>query len=263
MNAIKSNLALFPKGNPENTPIIFIHGFPFDHNMWNKQVDILSRTYFCVTYDLRGLGKSPVGDGQYTVEIFAEDVLYILEENRLKKPVLCGLSMGGYIALRTVEKSQNLFKALILCDTKSSADDNETKIKRAEGIRKINSLGVKKYVSEFIPNCFAEKSITGLGEEYKEILKRSSQFSPIGVKGCLLAMAGRTDTTQSLSKIKIPTLLLCGEEDKLIPADIMKDMAAKISGSETYIIPGAGHISPLENPSYTNTIIGEFLSKKI
>ena len=263
MGAIKNNLMIFPKGNPENISLIFVHGFPFDHNMWDKQVTALSSAYYCVTYDLRGLGKSPAGDGQYTMEMFAEDIINIIDENRMRKPVLCGLSMGGYIALRTIEKSENLFKALILCDTKSSADDNETKIKRADSIRKINNLGVKEYVSEFIPNCFAQKSITKLGEEYNEILERSSQFSSTGVKGCLLAMAARTDTTPNLSKIKIPTLLICGEEDKLTPPGIMEGMAGKLSNSEFHIIPGAGHISPLEAPSVVNRIIKEFLLKKV
>jgi len=263
MNAIKSNLAIFPKGNPENTPIIFVHGFPFDHDMWGKQVDILSSTYFCVTYDLRGLGESPIGDGQYSLEMFVDDVLNIVKENRLIKPVLCGLSMGGYIALRAIEKEESLFKALILCDTKAAADNNDTKLKRAEGIKKINSLGVEEYVKDFIPNCFEEESIIRLGEEYRKILERSSKFSSTGVKGCLLAMAGRTDTTQYLSKAKIPVLLLCGEKDKLTPPKTMKDMAAKMSNCKINIIPGAGHISPLENPSIANKIIKEFLSKKI
>ena len=169
--------------------------------------------------------------------------------------------MGGYIALRAVEKNEEEFKALILCDTKSAADDNAARLKRAEGIAKINNYGVEEYVKDFIPNCFAEESITNLGEEYWETLKRASLFSPTGVKGCLLAMAGRTDTTPYLSEIKIPVLLLCGEKDMLTPPDIMKNMAVKISHSEHHIIPGAGHVSPLENPSYVNKIVEEFISK--
>jgi 3-oxoadipate enol-lactonase len=263
MDTIKDNLAIFPKGNPNNASVIFVHGFPFDHNMWNKQVEALYSTYYCVSYDIRGLGESLAGDGQTTMEMLVEDVFNIIEEEKLSKPILCGLSMGGYIALRAVEKKEEEFKALILCDTKSVADDNAARLKRAEGIAKINDYGVEEYVKDFIPNCFAEESITNLGEEYWETLKRATLFSPIGVKCCLLAMAGRTDTTPYLSEIKIPVLLLCGEKDKLISPDTMKDMAEKISGSEFHIIPGAGHISPLENPSYVNIIIEEFLSKKI
>jgi len=261
MNAIKDKLTTFSKGDPANKPIIFIHGFPFDHNMWNNQAEALSSNYFCVSYDIRGLGESSVGDGQYTMEMLADDLLDIIEKEKLYKPVLCGLSMGGYIAQRAVEKSESLFSALILCDTKSAADNNDAKIKRAEGIKKINELGLKKFVEGFIPNCFNEESISK--PFYKETLKRSLNFSPTGVKGCLLAMAGRTDTSEFLSEIKIPVLVICGERDKLTPLHIMEEMADLIADCEFHIIPGAGHITPLENSGMVNKIIKDFLSRKV
>ncbi|RPI68133.1 MAG: alpha/beta fold hydrolase, partial [Ignavibacteriales bacterium] len=199
MNINKNNLSVFSNGDPANHSIIFIHGFPFDHNMWHNQINYLSPGYFCISYDIKGLGDTSAGDGQYTMEMFADDILKIIDRMKLKKPVLCGLSMGGYIALRAVEKNEDLFGALILCDTKSGADDNIAKLKRAAAVKKINEEGVKNFVEEFIPNCFAEESITKLGNHYKRMLKKSSEFSPEGVKGCLLAMAGRTDTTEFLS----------------------------------------------------------------
>ena len=262
MPAIKDNIAIYSRGSYHNKNIIFVHGFPYDHSMWENQVNILSTDYYCVTYDIRGLGNSPVGDGQFTLEMFVDDLIGIVDELKLNKPVLCGLSMGGYIALRTIERDEEKFGALILCDTKSTADNDETKLKRAAGIKRINLEGVQKYVSEFIPNCFAEESIGKLGNEYKSILENSMKFNPAGVKGCLLAMAGRTDTTGYLSKIKIPVLLLCGEKDKLTPPDVMKDMADKIPNSEFHIVPGAGHIAPFENSEFVNEKIIGF-SKKI
>ena len=254
---------LISKGNPANQPIIFIHGFPFDHLMWENQMDELSRDYYCLTYDIKGLGESEIGDGQYTIEMFADDVINIIEKENLTKPVICGLSMGGYIALRTVAKNEKLFKALILCDTKSSADNNEAKIKRAEGIKKINELGVKKFVEDFIPGCFAEESISRLGDIYKDILKRSSGFSAEGVKGCLLAMAGRTDTSEFLTEIKIPVLLICGEKDKLTPPYVMEQVAQSITDHEFHIIPNVGHITPIESPEKFNKIIKDFLLRKV
>jgi pimeloyl-ACP methyl ester carboxylesterase len=259
MTVIKDNLTIYSRGDKHKQHIIFVHGFPFDHSMWENQVKILSPDFFCTTYDIRGLGSSPAGDGQYTLDMFVDDLFGIIEESKLNKPVLCGLSMGGYIALRAIERDEEKFSALILLDTKSAADNDETKLKRAAGIKKINTEGVQKFVSEFIPNCFAEESIQRLGDEYKSILENSMKFSPEGVKGCLLAMAGRTDTTGYLSKIKIPVLLLCGEKDKLTPPDVMKDMSVKIPNSEFHIVPGAGHISPVENPEFMNEKIEGFL----
>ncbi len=260
MTKIKNNLATFVNGDSKNIPIVFIHGFPFDHNMWNNQTEELSKEYYCITYDIRGLGESPVGEGQFTMEMFVDDLLEIMEKLKLVKPVICGLSMGGYIALRAVEKFEKELGALILCDTKSAADNNDVKLKRAEGIKKINEIGVEKFVNDFVPNCFAEESLSK--SFYKETLKGSLKSSPIGVKGCLLAMAGRTGTTEYLPKIKIPVLVICGEKDKLSPSQVMREMANAISDSQFQIIPKAGHLSPPENPDAANKVIKDFLSRK-
>lgn len=263
MATIKNNSAIFQNGNKNNPAIVFCHGFPFNHYMWSKQVEALSSDYFCVTYDIHGLGESPAGDGQFTIEMFTEDLFNVITESNLNKPVLCGLSMGGYIALRAAERNEGAFSALILCDTKSAADNNDAKLKRAGGIKTINEEGVEKFVIDFVPNCFAEESIKNNKGLYEETLNRSLKSSPVGVKGCLLAMAGRTDTTEFLSKIKIPTLVICGEKDKLTPPDVMKEMADKIPGAEFHLVPGAGHLSPLEKPEVVNEIISAFLKDKI
>ena len=261
METSKSDLAVFTEGNQNKKPIIFVHGFPYDHSMWDKQIDELKSNYFCVTYDIRGLGQSTIGDGQYSMESFVDDLETIINELKLDRPVLCGLSMGGYISLRAVERNESNYGGLILCDTRSSADTDEGKIKRAENIKKINTQGVKQFVNDFVPLCFSVKSITDSNEEYSKILSKSLNENAIGVKGCLIAMAGRTDTTAYLSKIKIPTLLLCGEDDRLTPPDVMELMAERIPGSQLEIVPGAGHMSPIENASFVNNRIKKFLGR--
>ncbi|MBK9258072.1 MAG: alpha/beta hydrolase [Saprospiraceae bacterium] len=261
MESNKTDLSFFTEGDSNKKPIVFIHGFPYDHTMWDNLIDELKSHYYCVTYDIRGLGESPIGDGQYTMESFVDDLEMIIAELNLDKPILCGLSMGGYISLRAVERNESNYSGLILCDTRSSADADEGKIKRADNIRKINIHGVKQFVNDFVPLCFAVKSITDSNEEYSKVLRKSLSSNAIGVKGCLLAMAGRTDTTGYLSKIKIPALLLCGEDDRLTPPDVMEMMAAQIPGSHFEIVPGAGHMSPIENASFVTNKIKKFLSK--
>lgn len=261
METTKTDLAVFTEGNQNKKPIVFVHGFPYDHTMWNKQIDELKSNYFCVTYDIRGLGQSPIGDGQYTMESFIDDLETINNELNLDKPVLCGLSMGGYISLRAVERNESNYSGLILCDTRSSADTDEGKIRRAENIKKINMLGVKQFVNGFVPLCFSVKSITDSNEEYSKVLSKSLNENAIGVKGCLIAMAGRTDTTSYLSKIKIPTLLLCGEDDRLTPPDVMELMAEQIPGSQFEIVPAAGHMTPIENAPFVNNRIKKFIGR--
>ncbi len=261
MNIKKNGISIFIKGAEGRTPIIFIHGFPFNHLMWADQVSKFSSDYLCVTYDVRGLGESDPGDGQYTIESFVDDLEMVISEMKLNRPILCGFSMGGYISLRAVERMELMFSGLILCDTKSSSDTNEGKINRASGIKKINVDGVKKYVGDFISNCFCEYSLENKKGLVKQSISASEYFSPLGIKGCLLAMAGRTDTTEYLSKITIPVLVLCGEEDNLTPPDVMMGMSDKIHNSEFYTIPKAGHLSPMENPDTVNKRIENFLNK--
>jgi pimeloyl-ACP methyl ester carboxylesterase len=258
MEKRKLDLSIFTEGNPKNKSIVFVHGFPYDHTMWDKQVAELKSHYFCVTYNIRGLGESPIGDGQYTMESFVDDLEKIIAELELTKPILCGLSMGGYISLRAVERNESNYSSLILCDTRSAADNDEGKLKRAAGIKKINTLGVNEFVNEFVRNCFAEKSLSS--EEYSRTLRRSLKSNPIGVKGCLLAMISRTDTTNYLNKIKLPTLVLCGEDDRLTPPSVMKAMAEQIPKSQFEIVPNAGHMAPIENADFVTTRIKKFLA---
>ncbi len=258
MRTNNNNISIYQEGNKKNKPILFIHGFPYDHKMWGRQVEALKSSYYCVTYDVRGLGNSPAGDGQFTMESFVDDVETILNELQLDHPVLCGLSMGGYISFRAVERMEEKFTGLILFDTKPEADPNEGKLKRANGIKRINREGINAFVSEFVPGCFTQNSISNL-KEYGEALNRALNADPVGVKGCLLAMVSRTDTTSYLSKIKIPTLVICGEDDKLTPPAQMKYFAEKIQSSKFFIVPGAGHMSPVENPEFVNKIMLDFL----
>ena len=211
-----NSLAVYAFGKKENPVIIFVHGFPFDHTMWEYQIKELQKDFYVIVYDIRGLGESYVGDGQYTMEAYVNDLFSIINQLNLVKPVLCGLSMGGYIALRAIEVDQAKFSGLILLDT-----------------------------------------------VYKKTLKTSKKHNPIGVKGALFAMLSRTDTTKSLKQIKLPTLVMGGSFDKLTPPTGMRVMADKIKNSEFAIVPRAGHMSPLENPSFVNDMIKGFLTRRV
>lgn len=259
MKKVINGLSVYLSGRVGSKAIIFVHGFPFDHYMWDAQVNELSMNYFCVTYDIRGLGESTVDDGQHTMEMFVDDLEKIIDELKLNRPILCGLSMGGYISLRAIERMQEKFSALILCDTKSSADDNEGKLKRAAAIKQINNNDFENFIESFVLNCFGEKFVNDNNAEYRNVVNRSKNTSPVGVKGCLLAMASRTDTTESLAKINFPTLIICGSEDKLSPPDVMKSLANKISNSKFILVEGAGHMTPIENPQVVNEATKDFL----
>lgn len=258
-----NGLEVYTFGNESNQPIIFVHGFPYDHTMWDKQIEFLKEDYYCVTYDIRGLGSSAVGDGQYTMESYVDDLFKIIAELELTKPALCGLSMGGYISLRAVERSQETFGSLILCDTRAEADSDEGKLIRASKIKQINEVGIEAFVDSFVPTCFAEDTIKNRSELFQSVLNRCKTNNLIGVKGALIAMLSRTDTTSYLSKINIPTIIIVGENDALTPPAVMKILHENIPNSEFVIIPEAGHMTPIEEPEAVNEAIRRFLEQNI
>ena len=166
-----NDLAVFEEGNNQSKAILFVHGFPYDHFMWDAQVKEFSKNFFCVSYDIRGLGDSPVGDGQFTIEMFVDDLEKIIDELKLDRPILCGLSMGGYISLRAMERMQDKFSGLILCDTKSEADDNQGKLKRAAAIKQINSGNYEELIETFVRNCFGDKFVEENNTKYREVVE--------------------------------------------------------------------------------------------
>ncbi len=258
-----NGLTVYTSGNKNNQPIIFVHGFPYDHTMWTKQIEYFKTDYFCVTYDIRGLGASEVGDGQYTMEKFVDDLFEIIAELKLQKPILCGLSMGGYISYRAVERNQDIFKGAIFCDTKSNADSDEIKLIRANKIKQINEEGLDAFVEAFVPGCFSQNYKSEFANNYNAVKSLSKTNTPTGVKGALFAMISRGSSTPFLSKIKIPTLHLSGEFDEMTPPDKMKEDSKKISDSMFEVVPNSGHMSPIENPDFVNETIYKFINKKL
>lgn len=261
MKEIINGISVFLEGESKSKSIIFVHGFPYDHTMWKAQINKFNKKYFCVSYDIRGLGESPAGNGQFTMESFVDDLETVMTELKLDKPILCGLSMGGYISLRALERIQDKFSAAILCDTRSEADNNDGKLKRAAGIKRISTEGLASFAKDFITNCFGDDFKKNKKSELESIIEKSSDYDPSGVKGSLLAMISRTDTTSNLGKINIPALIICGEKDSLTPPSVMKEMFHKISDAEFVEIIKSGHMTPIENPEEVNNAIHNFLLK--
>ena len=119
---------------PTNSPtIIFIHGFPFNKSMWGKQIEILKENYRVIAYDIRGHGNTDAGSDNFSIELFVNDLLGLMDTLNIDKSILCGLSMGGYIALNAIENYPERFNALLLCDTNCSEDTARSKRKTDEG----------------------------------------------------------------------------------------------------------------------------------
>jgi 3-oxoadipate enol-lactonase len=263
MKITVNNIAInyFEQNQSQALSVVFIHGFPFNLEMWKPQLSALPNDIRVINYDIRGHGDSGVGEGQFTIEHFVDDLIALLGYLNIKKAVLCGLSMGGYIALRAYEKHPDRISGLILCDTKSESDTNEAKIKRAASIKAIKESGVAAFADDFVKSIFWEKTFVNNPEIVESVKQMICKNSPVGICGALLALAARTDTTQVLNFINIPTCIIVGEYDKLISLSSAQAMHKAVIGSELHILPNAGHMSNLENSQEFNNRIVSFLKK--
>lgn len=248
-------------GESDARPIVLIHGFPFSHEMWNPQIEAFAKQFRVIAYDLRGHGKSGVGDGQYVLEFFVDDLVGLLDRLKVGRAVLCGLSMGGYIALRTVERNPERVSGLILADTQAKADSNEAKLKRAAALRSVKANGVNAYADSFVKSVFAPQSLDSKSETVENIRRIIESNSSLGICGALLALVSRTDTTEMLAGINVPTLILVGEHDALTPPTASQEIHNKIPNSEIHLIPDAAHLSNLENPYEFNKHALSFLGR--
>jgi 3-oxoadipate enol-lactonase len=253
------SISYIEHGSLQGLPVVFIHGFPFNHRMWEPQMRELPNDIHAIAYDVRGHGSSAVGDGQFTIELFVDDLIALLDHLGIEKAVICGLSMGGYIALRAVERHPKRIKGLVLCDTKSESDTNEEKIKRTSSLKTVKSAGAGAFAEDFVKAIFWTKTLEKNPEAVEFIKELIHANSNLGICGTLLALASRTDTTESLSSINVPTCIIVGEFDLRTPPSCAQEMHKAITKSELHILSNAGHMSNLENTKDFNTILLSFL----
>lgn len=239
--------------------IIFVHGFIFDSLLWQRQIPALAEDHKIIVPDLRGFGESTDCDGMITMESYVDDLFEIIKEKGIKKPVLAGLSMGGYTVLRMAERSPERFSGLILFDTRAAADSDEAKLKRAAGVRILKQGGLRTYATTLMESVFSAGFKEREPDEFQGFIERASMVNPAGAIGALTAMMGRTNTTSFLESTPLPVLAICGEFDTLTPPTEMLQMMSNVKNGEFHIVPDAGHASPYENFTECNKLLTNFL----
>jgi len=241
-------------------PVIFVHGFPFNKEAWKPQAEHLKKTNRVITYDIRGFGHSGSGHEQISIALFAEDLLAFMNALEIKKAILCGLSMGGYILLDAITKYPERFKGLILCDTQCVADTPEAKEKRANTIKQIEKNGLEDFARAFLESAFCKESLNSKKKLIERLYKDIIGLEPKVVTDTLLALAQRTEKCSILKDITVPTLIICGKEDKITSIERSEFLFSNIDHSSLKIISDAGHISNLEQSEEFNKCLGNFIT---
>jgi 3-oxoadipate enol-lactonase len=240
--------------------LVLLHGFAVDSGMWAAQVDALSTRWRVVAVDYRGCGRSGPA-GPFSIEQLAEDVHALAGRLGLGRVVLAGLSMGGYVALAYARRYGAALRGLILVDTKAAADTAEAREQRDKMIRLVERHGTEPVADAMIERLVSPETAAARPAVVRELRRMMEAAPPAGVVQSLAAMRDRADQTAFLSSIAVPTLIVVGEKDVITPVDVARGMAEKIPGAEVVVVPGVGHMSPMEAPGEVNAAMGAFLSR--
>ena len=237
--------------------VVFLHAFPLNAQMWQAQMTAVGGAGFPVlALDFPGFGTA-ISSGQRTVQEFAQFITDALERERVKDAVLVGLSMGGYVAFRILERHPELVRGLVLADTKASPDAPDARTKRLKMAARVESEGTGFLQSELIPNLLAK---TVSPEVLLGVQQLAGEAAQGAVYNALAALASRPDSRGMLEDLDIPTLILVGEDDVVTPISDAEVMASTIPNARLEVIRGAGHLSNLEQPQSFNAALLEFLA---
>ena len=240
--------------------VVFLHGFPHHRALWASQVAALVDRARCIAPDLRGFGESSVHP-PYSVDQYADDLAALLDSLRIERAVVCGLSMGGYVALAFWRRHRARVRALILMDTRAGNDSAEGRERRDQMIALARQRGSEAVADAMITGMVGKRTREKCPEVVDDV-HRMLESAPVdGVVGALEALRDRPDSTATLETIDVPTLIVVGEDDVLTPPGEAMLLHAGIRGSTLEVIAGAGHVANVERPAAVNHVITEFLAK--
>ena len=250
-------------------PVVLIHGWPLSHRMWEAQVNALTDAGFrCIAYDRRGFGDSGQPAGGYDYDTFASDLNDLMTQLDLRDATLAGFSMGGGEVARYLGRygSDRVSKAMLLGSVTPfmlKTPDNP------EGVDKSVFDGmldkVKKdrlaFLAEFFPNFYNyEPGSKGVGADLIPFSKWIAwKASPLGTQQCIVAF-GTTDFREDLKKITVPTCIIHGDSDRIVPFEVSGKRAHElIKGSRLEVIKGAPHGFAATHPQKLNELMLDFL----
>lgn len=248
----------------QGPPVLLVHGFPLDHTMWDAQIAALTSHARVIAPDLRGFGQSPLGDVDLqhgiTMEQYADILVELLDALGIGEPVvLAGFSMGGYIAWQFVRKYSQRLRALIQCDTRAAADNEEGRAGRLKMADNVAEWGTARVAEMMGPKLLAPRTFETKPEVVAAVRRVVEQTSPAAIAAAQRGLAARPDVTAMLPTIQLPTLVLVGAMDAISTRDEMRSMADAIPNAKFVEIANAGHMTTMENPAAVNEALLSFL----
>ncbi|RNC71735.1 MAG: alpha/beta fold hydrolase [Desulfuromonadales bacterium] len=260
MHAIINGITLAYDDHGSGQAVLLIHGFPLCRRMWHPQVQAVTGAGFrLVTPDLRGFGESDAPEGPYSMDLFADDVVELLDHLGIERAVIGGMSMGGYVLLNLLERYPERVRGALFITTRATADDEAGKARRLQLAQDVVKFGPQVVADAFVNLLFAEESLTERPKLVGEIYGWMAATDSRGLAGGLLAMRERKDYAPLLGSFTVPALAIGAVGDKAAPPANAEAIAAGIPGCRLCIVGEAGHMANLEHPGAFNNCLLDFL----
>lgn len=241
--------------------LLLVHGFPLDHSMWNDQLAGLSDRFHVLAPDMRGFGASTSFEA-YSIADLADDLEYVRYHFANQKQLfVCGLSMGGYVALEYWRRHAKHLAGLILADTKPHTDEEEVVAARLAMASRVLEVGAWEATHGMLPRLLSTCRATGHDTVTADVARMLESAQPKAIAAGQIAMAERAAFDSQLIDINVPTQVICGSHDAICSPQLTRQWAKNIAGARLDIIKDAGHIPPMENPAAFNLAVSSFLTE--
>lgn len=240
--------------------LVLLHGFPESLEIWEDLSRDLTKTYRIIGIDLPGFGGTECFGYVHTMEDMAEMVKGVLDELGVRKYVLCGHSMGGYVALAFAEKFASHLNGLILFHSSAAADSMEKQADRDRAIQAVKA-DKKAFVFQLLERLFAPENLPLMKEPLEKLKRVASETSPQAIIAALEGMKIRKDRIGLLKTFTFPVLYIVGKKDVVLQADQLILQAKTAIDPEVLLLENAGHMGFYENPVTVEKGIRGFLRK--
>jgi pimeloyl-ACP methyl ester carboxylesterase len=254
------------RGGPDDGPrgtLVLLHAFPLNAHMWEPQLALASQGWRVIAPHFRGFDGSPPCLLPASMDDYANDVIDLLDALHVRRAVVAGLSMGGYLAFALWRLAPRYVSGLVLADTRPQADDAAGRQQRERMLGLVRDEGPAAVAREMVPRLLSDRAIREQPLVVERVRSWIMASSPSAIAAAIRVLMTRDDSTALLQSITAPTMVIVGEHDALTPPAISRTMQREIPGAELALIPEAGHLSSVEQPGCFNRVVASFLARRV
>lgn len=240
--------------------VVLLHPFPANHKFWLPLLDALAPRFRLTLPDLRGHGQSQLGNGPATMEKHARDLLRVCDDAHIQRAVFVGVSIGGYVNFELWRQGRERVRGFVFIDTKAPADSAEARANRLKAAEDVLARGPELFIDGLLPKLLGRSTRSNRPDVVAAIRAMLMESSAAGIAAVQRGMAERPDSTPTLSTIRVPTLVIFGDEDD-VPQGEGEAIRNGIRNAEMRVVERAGHYSPFENPEEVGRLLREWLER--